>query len=64
MLVVMVQHFQHLFSVPSLEGVYPTMSLLSQQIEQHKNVQSRLKDLLNLGKLCLSLGMPLLEATS
>lgn len=45
----MVRHFQQLFSVSCLEGIYPTMTLLSQQMEEYKNVYTRLKDMLSLG---------------
>lgn len=45
----MVRHFQKLFNLHALEAVYPTMTLLSQQVEQHRNVQRRLKSLMNLG---------------
>lgn len=56
MLVSMVQHFQQVFGVRCLEGVYPTMTLLSQQIENYRNVQNRLKNLLNLGMYVIRIG--------
>lgn len=50
MLLAMVRHFQHLFRIPRLEGVYPTMTVLNQQIEHYKNVLTRLKEMFHLGK--------------
>ena len=47
----MVRHFQHLFRIPQLQGVYPTMTSLSHQIETNKNIMNRIKDILDLGEL-------------
>lgn len=52
LLLAMVKHFQKLFDLHSLEAVYPTMTLLSQQVEQYRNVQNRLKNLLKLDANC------------
>lgn len=49
MLYAMVKHYQKLFNLCSLESVYPSMTLLNQQVELSRNVQNRLKDLLKLG---------------
>ena len=49
MIYAMIKHFQKLFNIRSLESVYPTMTLLNQQVELSRNVQNRLKDLLKLG---------------
>lgn len=51
MIYAMVKHFQKLFNLRSLESVYPSMTLLNQQVELSRNVQNRLKDLLKLGKI-------------
>ena len=45
----MIRHFQLLFDVPHLEGVYTAMSQLYQQTEHSKNVLKRLKASLKLG---------------
>ena len=45
----MVKHFQHLFGVPKLSGVYPAMSRLYQQVEETKNIMKHLKCSLELG---------------
>ena len=47
----MVRHFQGLFDVTDLDGVYAAMSRLYQQVEQTKNVFKQLKASLKLGKI-------------
>ena len=51
MVLAMVQHFQKLFDLHSLDAVFPTMTMLSQQVEQYRNVKKQLKSILNLGML-------------
>lgn len=46
----MVRHFQQLFDVPRLDGVYAAMSRLYQQTEKAKNIFKQLKTSLQLGK--------------
>ena len=46
----MIRHFQQLFDVPRLDGVYAAMSRLYQQTEKAKNIFKQLKASLQLGK--------------
>ena len=45
----MIRHFQQLFDVAGLDGVYAAMSRLYQHTEQSKNVLKQLKSILHLG---------------
>ena len=44
------RHFQQLFDVPHLDGVYAAMSSLYQQTEHAKNIFKQLKTSLQLGR--------------
>ena len=46
----MVKHFQQLFDVPKLEGVYPRMNQVYQQTEEARNIFKHIKSSLGLGK--------------
>ncbi|XP_067935432.1 centrosomal protein of 70 kDa-like [Watersipora subatra] len=45
----MVKHFQHLFDVPSMSGMYPRMNEIYTRYNELKNVQRTLAELLDLG---------------
>ena len=47
----MVKHFQHLFDVPSMSGMYPRMNEIYTRYNELKNVQRTLAELLDLGML-------------
>ena len=44
-----VHHFQMLFDVPSISGVYPTMNQIYTKIGEQQNVMKILKNYLGLG---------------
>lgn len=44
-----VRHFQHLFDVPTVSGIYPRMSEVYSRCNEMKNVLKTLADLLDLG---------------
>ncbi len=46
----MVRHFQELFDVRRLEGVYPQMTRVYQQLHEASNVMKHLKVALDLGE--------------
>lgn len=45
----MVKHFQHLFDVPTISGMYPRMNELYTRFAEMRNVHRNLADLLGLG---------------
>lgn len=47
----MVSHFQKLFDVPSLSGVYPRMNKVYSQLGEMNNAMRNLRDVLDLGNL-------------
>ena len=46
----MVKHFQHLFDVPNMAGMYPRMNEIYTRYNEMRNVQRTLAELLDLGK--------------
>lgn len=44
-----VRHFQHLFDVPTMSGIYPRMNELYLRYNEMRNVQKTLAGLLDLG---------------
>lgn len=46
----MVSHFQKLFDVSSLSGVYPRMNEVYSRLEEMRNIMRNLRDVLQLGK--------------
>lgn len=46
----MVSHFQKLFDVSSLSGVYPRMNEVYSRPEEMRNIMRNLRDVLQLGK--------------
>lgn len=48
----MVKHFQQLFDVPRLEGVYTGMNTIYQQLGKARNILTCLKDVLGLAPSC------------
>lgn len=53
----MVSHFQKLFDVTSLSGVYPRMNEVYTRLGEMTNMMRNLQDVLELGDLLL--GLPL-----
>lgn len=51
----MVSHFQKLFDVTSLSGVYPRMNEVYTRLEEMTNMTRNLRDVLELGDLQLEL---------
>ena len=50
-LVDVVTHFQRLFDVPTLDGVYPRLSVLYQQLQEGKTALHNLHSLLGVGEI-------------
>ena len=50
----MVKHFQQLFDIPRVEGVYAGMSRVYQQLGEARNILARLKEMLELGRHSVS----------
>lgn len=58
----MVSHFQKLFDVNSLSGVYPRMNEVYTRLEEMTNMTRNLRDVLELGDLQLELHFGLLHS--